>query len=238
MKKINIGNKIINLRKKYNFTQEKLSELIGVSRQTLSNWENNITSPDLKEVTLLAKVFKISLDELANNDLEIKCKENNVSEIFKDIIEKSCYITFSDEYFDLNINEQKSVKVLNINEDFIKIEYKENKKTKIKLIDMNLIDSIFSLIISHSSLSSKISKVSKLINPPYKKSFPSLKELIGKNIEIESDEYGEFDYNCKTKGKLKKFNETWIVIETTDKKNNKELYYYRLKNITSINLSE
>lgn len=139
---MNIGNKIINLRKKYNFTQEKLSELIGISRQTLSNWESNITSPNLKEATILAKVFKISLDELANNDLEIKCKENNVSEIFEDVKEKNCYLSFSDEYFDLNINEQVPVKVLNINEDFIKIEYKENKKTKVKLIDMNLIDSI------------------------------------------------------------------------------------------------
>lgn len=97
---------------------------------------------------------------------------------------------------------------------------------------------ICAIIISHSSLSSKILKVSKQLNPSSKKTFPSLKELIGKNIEIESDEYGEYNYNCKTKGTLKNYNETWIVIETTDKKNNKELYYYRLKNITSINLSE
>ena len=46
-----IGKKIVSLRKKYNFTQEKLAERIGVSRQTLSSWESDITSPDLQQAS-------------------------------------------------------------------------------------------------------------------------------------------------------------------------------------------
>lgn len=73
---MSIGEKIISLRKKYNLTQEKLAEKIGISRQTLSNWESNITSPDLSQAKLLSKHLKISLDELANNNLYIACNDN------------------------------------------------------------------------------------------------------------------------------------------------------------------
>lgn len=43
-----IGEKIVELRKKNNYTQEKLADNLKVSRQTISNWESDITSPDLK----------------------------------------------------------------------------------------------------------------------------------------------------------------------------------------------
>ena len=36
---MNLGKKIINLRKQEKITQEKLAEIIGVTRQTISNWE-------------------------------------------------------------------------------------------------------------------------------------------------------------------------------------------------------
>lgn len=101
---------------------------------------------------------------------------------------------------------------------------------------------LFAIIIAYSSLSSKISRI--MYNMPNmdnmsnsnKKRFPSLKELVGKNIEIETDEYLELSYGYSTKGLLKEYNDTWLVIESRDKKDRKELYYYRIKNITSINV--
>ena len=45
-----IGEKITNERKKHKFNQEDLAEMIGVTRQTISNWELNGTSPNLKQV--------------------------------------------------------------------------------------------------------------------------------------------------------------------------------------------
>lgn len=65
-----IGNKILELRKRNNLSQEALSELVGVSRQTISKWELGETSPDLKQATSLSKIFKVSLDELVNNDIK------------------------------------------------------------------------------------------------------------------------------------------------------------------------
>ena len=50
--------------KKHKLSQEELAEMIGVTRQTISNWELNETSPDLKQAQKLSNIFDISLDEL------------------------------------------------------------------------------------------------------------------------------------------------------------------------------
>ena len=65
-----IGQKIMELRKKNNLTQEELAELIGVARQTISKWELGETSPDLKQSKELSKIFKVSLDELTDNNIK------------------------------------------------------------------------------------------------------------------------------------------------------------------------
>ena len=62
-----LGEKIIEERKKYNLSQEALAEMVGVTRQTISNWELNETSPDLKQAQKLAAIFNISMDELIGN---------------------------------------------------------------------------------------------------------------------------------------------------------------------------
>ena len=59
-----LGEKIINERKNHKLSQEELSEMVGVTRQTISNWELNETGPDLKQAQKLADIFNISIDEL------------------------------------------------------------------------------------------------------------------------------------------------------------------------------
>lgn len=65
-----IGKKIMNLRKKDGLSQEELAEKIGVARQTISKWELGETSPDLKQAKELSKIFNVSLDELVDNDIK------------------------------------------------------------------------------------------------------------------------------------------------------------------------
>lgn len=65
-----IGNKIMELRKKNGLSQEELAEKIGVARQTISKWELGETSPDLNQAKELSKIFNVSLDELTNNDIK------------------------------------------------------------------------------------------------------------------------------------------------------------------------
>ena len=137
-----IGKKITELRKKYNLTQESLAEKIGVTRQTLSNWESNITSPDLNEASLLCKELKININDLIDNNLDVNVKDNSNS-ILKKLISKVAILNFDyDNYYDIDIKYQGKVKVLSIDDEFIKVQVKKGKQTITKLIDMNLVNSI------------------------------------------------------------------------------------------------
>lgn len=66
---MNLGQKIASLRKKNNLSQEELAERIGVTRQTISKWELEETTPDINQAKILSKTFNVSLDELVNNDV-------------------------------------------------------------------------------------------------------------------------------------------------------------------------
>ncbi|KXT60107.1 MULTISPECIES: helix-turn-helix domain-containing protein [Lactococcus] len=73
-----IGKRIREYRKIYNLSQEQLADKIFVSRQTVSNWENDKTYPDIQSIISLAILFNISLDEFIREDLEeMKMKINN-----------------------------------------------------------------------------------------------------------------------------------------------------------------
>ena len=134
-----IGEKITELRKKYNYTQENLAERIGVTRQTLSNWESNITSPDLKQASLLCKELKIQISDLIDNAVDIDTKEHS-NNVLDKLINKDVFITLDyDNYYDLDIQSEKKVKILSIDDSFVKVEVNKNK---IKLIDIDLIVSI------------------------------------------------------------------------------------------------
>ena len=61
---MDLGKKLYELRKNKHYSQEQLAEKLGVSRQTVSNWELNQTTPDLLQAKEIANFYQISLDEL------------------------------------------------------------------------------------------------------------------------------------------------------------------------------
>lgn len=65
---MNIGNQISAIRKEHQLTQEKFGELFYVTRQTVSNWENEKSYPDLKILIEISNRFEISLDQLLKED--------------------------------------------------------------------------------------------------------------------------------------------------------------------------
>ena len=58
------ANRLYELRKKHNLSQEELAEKLGVSRQAVSKWERSEASPDTDNLIALAKIYGLSLDEL------------------------------------------------------------------------------------------------------------------------------------------------------------------------------
>lgn len=63
-----IGKKLKDARTKSGFTQETVAEKINVSRQTISNWENEKSYPDIISVIELSSLYSISLDDLLKGD--------------------------------------------------------------------------------------------------------------------------------------------------------------------------
>lgn len=66
---MNIGIRIKKYREKQNISQEELALKIFVSRQTISNWENNKSYPDINSLIMLSEIFNVSLDENTDNRL-------------------------------------------------------------------------------------------------------------------------------------------------------------------------
>lgn len=65
-----LGSRIKELRKAQNFNQDELAEKLFVSRQTISNWENDKSYPDIQSVLLLSEIFGVSVDQLLKGDVE------------------------------------------------------------------------------------------------------------------------------------------------------------------------
>lgn len=60
----NIGQRIKDLRKKNDLTQEKLADYLGVTYKSVSKWECGLTTPDLALIVPLSKILGVSTDEL------------------------------------------------------------------------------------------------------------------------------------------------------------------------------
>ena len=78
---MDFGEQIKSIRKEKNLTQEQFAIKLNVSRQAVSNWENNKNLPDIGMLILMSNVFQISLDQLIKGDNHM----NNMTEkVIKD----------------------------------------------------------------------------------------------------------------------------------------------------------
>ena len=81
------------LRKGKGLSQEKLAEMLGISRQAVAKWEVGQSYPDIARLIVLSDFFKVSIDKLVN-DYEENCRlcieENKVNYINKDVIDFLC----------------------------------------------------------------------------------------------------------------------------------------------------
>ena len=73
-----LGKRIAEIRKEHSLTQEGLAEICNVTRQTISNWENGKSYPDLETLVLISDTFDVSLDVMLKGDRKM------VSEISKE----------------------------------------------------------------------------------------------------------------------------------------------------------
>ena len=65
-----IGKQIKKYRSKLSLSQEEFADKIFVTRQTVSNWENDKSYPDINSLVLMSNVFGVSLDNLIKGDVD------------------------------------------------------------------------------------------------------------------------------------------------------------------------
>lgn len=78
-----LNAQIKKYRKLLNLSQEELAEKVYVTRQTISNWENGKSYPDIHSLLLLSSLFNVSLDQLIKGDIETMKEIVNEQEVKK-----------------------------------------------------------------------------------------------------------------------------------------------------------
>jgi transcriptional regulator with XRE-family HTH domain len=87
---LNIGERITQLRKQQNLSQDELSKKAGVSRTIIGNYERNANTPSIEVLLKLAKVFNVSVDfmigegELASYDKEVLKRIDDIERLDPD----------------------------------------------------------------------------------------------------------------------------------------------------------
>lgn len=167
------GKNLMELRKKNGLSQEDLANKLNITRQTISKWELEQTSPSLKDLKNIADFFNISLDELTSNDINISTKEsinqtNNIKLktkkkylillpiivliiFFIILINRSYRILYIKKQIDLaNISQNYYINKITMFENFTENKIIENYKLyflngKIKLVTMDTTNNLLTI---------------------------------------------------------------------------------------------
>lgn len=132
---MNLGKTLQNLRKDKNISQEDIAEILNVSRQTISNWENSKSFPDILILIKLCEIYKISLDDLLKKDKELlnsikkdKKKKNKII-IFCLFIITLLIILLTHTFYNNNNTNKEINMIINNKNKFIEIT-KDKKYNK------------------------------------------------------------------------------------------------------------
>lgn len=112
---MSIGKNLAALRKKNGLTQQQLSDMLNISAQAVSKWENELSEPDLATVKKIASIYKISVDEILETDIETSIELADAETIAETVTEnlnekivtpigfcKECGITVTKDNFGID----------------------------------------------------------------------------------------------------------------------------------------
>ncbi len=77
---MNLGERLFELRKAKSLTQDEVAEKLNVTRQTVSKWETNQSTPDFDKIVPISELFEIGVEELLTGKKEEKQKKEEVQE--------------------------------------------------------------------------------------------------------------------------------------------------------------
>lgn len=180
-----------NLRKEKDYSQEYLAEKLGVTRQTISKWENGTAMPDLKKLIELADFFEVSMDDLLGLDYKTINPDSNIDS-------GSC-----NDY-----NEAEAILANRYTNELIHSAHNQiDSKTKVLSIFLAVVSIAF--VISVISFSGKIGSLENQING-LNASYAYLSERINSNggQNYDSDDYYGVEVTI-----LKTYSETPYIVQ-------------------------
>lgn len=129
------GERLKELRKTKNLTQENIGELCGVGKATISNWESNSTDPPLETVMKLANYFGVSIDFLLGNETNSPNTIDKVNQALREAGLVNSDETLKEEEIKLALDQARQYKILmtklldtptKYQENAVKIEQNKN----------------------------------------------------------------------------------------------------------------
>lgn len=119
------SEKLKNLRKQAKMSQEQLAEKLNVSRQAVTKWETNVGTPDIINLTAIANLFHLSLDELLDNEYQ----ESQRDYMFESLTE---YDIDCKKNFDISLISSKKTVIVGYEGEKIKVRLAADQITEIQ----------------------------------------------------------------------------------------------------------
>lgn len=157
-----LGEKLMKLRKKRGMSQQDVATALGVTRQTVSNWECDQAAPALDKASALARLYGVSLDDLVADEIEVVFADQEAVGgstdtpdlyVLRRLEGKRCRLCYRGIYGEMNFYDRtispQKVRVLGVSENWLRVEYEisggallAKKEKAVRLLDVNAIDSV------------------------------------------------------------------------------------------------
>ena len=141
-----LANRLASYRKKAGLSQEELADKLRVTRQAVSKWECGESSPDTDNLIALSKLYGVTLDELVNGETETK-EDKKEEEPFIHIKGEDGEVKIKGVHIEAEDDEGNKV---HIGKDGIKLEGSDKEEIKVKDIDDQFEERLFTKIFTTS----------------------------------------------------------------------------------------
>ncbi len=131
---MDLGSHLFHARKKSGLSQEEVAEKLGVSRQTVSKWETDETVPDIRQSKKMAVLYKMSLDELIDFDIDMQEVQEAIDRSREEVEEKINWTSAWGKKYPILLKYQEEVNIssyayrINVMLDELKQAYHFNEQ--------------------------------------------------------------------------------------------------------------
>lgn len=130
-----LARKLLKLRRRKGLSQQQVADLLGVSRQTISNWECGQGAPALDKALELARIYEISLDDLVCDSVEVATAPQRVEgrdlHVLTMVCGWLCRIDCDDDDWVLTGAGSQNVRVIDVDAHWMRVEYERRNPTSL-----------------------------------------------------------------------------------------------------------